>query len=123
MASEDFPVELYNCADFTVVRRAQSSDFGDNTGSPTAIAGPLQAIVVPSTRLVRLADGEERRVFAEVYLPATASGAAAIKEGDRCSWSLAMPASSAAGEYVVAVEDYQLAGLESVRLLVGGGAR
>lgn len=123
MASEDFPTSLYNCADFTVVRRTPSVGFADDTGPAVAVVGPISAIVVPTTRQIRLADGEEIRLSAEVYLPASVAGVGNIKQGDRASWSFATPSSSGVGEPVVAVEDYALAGLESVRLLIGGGLR
>ncbi len=122
MASELFPTSLYNVADFTVVRRTPSVGFADD-GASVAVVGPISAIVVPATRQLRLADGEEIRVRAEVYLPAAVAGVGSIKQGDRASWSFGTPSSSGAGEPVVAVEDYALDGLECVRLLIGGGAR
>lgn len=90
---DEFPFELANTSDFTVVRPNFSDDYGDETGTPATVVENVSAIVVPTlqsgvgggsvlTREVGIEELSERQY---AILPPTI--AALPREKDVASWT------------------------------------
>lgn len=114
-----FPADLVNATDFTVTRPGISEEWGDDEGTPTAVAGPLEAVVEEKTDLIRTVEGEEVSLLANVYLRADAPNVGNIRHRDRAAWTMT-PGGSFADEEILVVERVSgVDGLEHVRLRLG----
>lgn len=114
-----FPTDLVNVDDFTITRPTSTGRWGDDSsGTPATILGPVDAIVIRKTDLIRGVDGEELSLQADAYLDPTTPGLADVRQKDRAAWSDFVGASS--NEEVQVVEPSSgVDGLEHVRIRLG----